>query len=74
VHTIRTLPALQHDLKTPEDCDTDGEDHAPDTLRYGLMSRPWRRPKALPPPTNTIKLVQNATLNDFWEANEQDDD
>jgi len=25
---IRTLPALQHDDTKPEDCDTDGEDHA----------------------------------------------
>lgn len=38
---IRTLPAMQHDPKKPEDMDTRGEDHAPDTLRYGLMSRPW---------------------------------
>lgn len=38
---IRTLPAMQHDAKRPEDMDTRGEDHAPDTLRYGCMSRPW---------------------------------
>jgi hypothetical protein len=73
IHIIRTLPAMQHDLKTPEDCDTDGEDHAPDTLRYGLMSRPWRRPKPMVV-TDSIKLIQNATLDDFWAANEQDDD
>lgn len=38
-HIIRTLPALQHDTHKPEDVDTDGEDHAPDTLRYGVMAR-----------------------------------
>lgn len=73
VHTIRTLPTMQHDLTNPEDCDTDGEDHAPDTLRYGVMSRPWKRPK---PAVfkDTIKLLQNATMNDLWAANELDGD
>lgn len=42
-NTIRTLPLLQHDAKDPEDCDTDGEDHAPDALRYGCQSRPFVR-------------------------------
>jgi hypothetical protein len=40
-HTIRTIPALQHDQVRPEDVDTDGEDHAPDETRYACMSRPW---------------------------------
>lgn len=66
VHIIRTLPALQHDMTNAEDCDTDGEDHAPDALRYGLMSRPWTRPKPKKPEEN-IKLLQNSTLNDIWE-------
>ena len=67
-HLIRTLPALQHDLDNMEDCDTDGEDHAPDALRYGLMSRPWARPK--PKSFNEqieLRLLQNATLNDIWD-------
>jgi hypothetical protein len=38
---IRTLPALQHDDDRAEDVDTDMEDHAPDSLRYACMSRPW---------------------------------
>lgn len=37
---VRTFPMLIHDTKNPEDLDTDGEDHAADALRYGLMSRP----------------------------------
>jgi hypothetical protein len=37
VNVIRTLPALPHDDKKPEDVDTDAEDHAPDALRYLLM-------------------------------------
>ncbi len=39
-HLIRTLPALVHDAVRAEDCDTTGDDHAPDALRYGVMSRP----------------------------------
>lgn len=41
VHTIRTLPALQHDSSNAEDVDTNMEDHAPDETRYACMSRPW---------------------------------
>jgi len=37
---IRTLPVQVHDKGNPEDLDSDGEDHAVDTLRYALMSRP----------------------------------
>src|SRR5207253_9712443 len=46
---IRTLPQLVHDEGNPEDVNTDSEDHAPDSLRYGCMSRP--APK-LPPKVN----------------------
>lgn len=64
---IRTLPALQHDMTDPEDCDTDGEDHAPDALRYGLMGRPWTRPKPSKKGSGEILLLQDATLNDIWD-------
>lgn len=37
VNLIRTLPALIHDERDPEDVDTEGEDHAADALRYGLL-------------------------------------
>jgi len=68
VALIRTLPALQHDLIKPEDCDTDGEDHAPDALRYGLMSRPWTRRKTPKgKATGDVLLLQEATFNDIWE-------
>jgi hypothetical protein len=43
VDSIRTIPALQHDLMRLEDLDTDGEDHAADEWRYACMSRPWVR-------------------------------
>jgi len=34
------LPGLVHDQKNPEDVDSSGDDHAPDSLRYGLMTKP----------------------------------
>lgn len=44
-HLIRTLPMMQHDRDRPEDMDTDGEDHAVDALRYGVMARPYIAPQ-----------------------------
>ncbi len=37
---IRTFPEQIHDENNPEDLDTDQEDHALDSLRYGIMSKP----------------------------------
>jgi len=39
--SIRTIPALQHDMAKPEDLDTNSEDHAGDDWRYACMSRPY---------------------------------
>jgi hypothetical protein len=46
--SIRTIPGLQHDPDKPEDVDTEGEDHAPDEVRYACMSRPWVPGKPAP--------------------------
>lgn len=40
VTCIRTIPGLVRDKSDPDDVDTNGEDHAPDTIRYGIMARP----------------------------------
>ena len=40
VNLIRTLPELIHDQRLVEDVDGKCEDHLPEALRYGLMSRP----------------------------------
>lgn len=37
---IRTLPVMQHDPDNMEDV-AEGEDHAPDSVRYACMSRPY---------------------------------
>lgn len=39
-YAIRTIPTLIHDKTNPDDCDSDGEDHAADPIRYGVMARP----------------------------------
>jgi hypothetical protein len=44
VNTIKTIPKLIYDDRNPEDLNSDGEDHAADALRYGLMSRPNKSP------------------------------
>jgi phage terminase large subunit len=41
---IRTLPQLVMDENQPEDCDTDGPDHAADALRYLCAGRPAPTP------------------------------
>lgn len=39
---VRTLPLLSYSERTPEDLDTDAEDHFADSFRYFCMSRPIR--------------------------------
>lgn len=39
--SIRTIPALQHDINNMEDIQTNSEDHCGDTARYMCMSRPY---------------------------------
>ncbi len=38
---LRTVPVLQHNPLTPEDLDTEAEDHIADETRYACVSRPW---------------------------------
>lgn len=51
---IRTLPALPYDDTNVEDVDDDAEDHAYDTLRYGLS---YKAPAYIPP---------KAAPDDYW--------
>lgn len=52
---IRTIPGLIYDEKKPEDLDTNGEDHAADAVRYGVMSNPKSNKMTAP--------IQQATNN-----------
>jgi hypothetical protein len=67
-HTIRTLPAVQHDEAKAEDIDTDGEDHAADETRYAVMSRPWVKPKQHKP---VVKTLESMTYKDLVPVREQ---
>ncbi len=81
VDSIRTLPALQHDPDRMEDVDTEGEDHAPDEIRYACMSRPYARSSSgystyqLPSPRGPVDVkafpVRQPTLENLWSEAER---
>ena len=67
--SIRTLPALQHDLTKAEDVDTESEDHAPDEIRYACMSRPYVK-QIITKPESKLLMVgpgNQVSLDDLWE-------
>ncbi len=68
--TIRTLPALQHDTKKPEDVDTESEDHAPDEIRYACMSRPYVKQVTIKPEQKLLMVGpgNQVTLEDLWDS------
>jgi hypothetical protein len=69
LHTIRTLPLLQHDALKPEDVDSDGEDHAADETRYACMARPWVAKDKAPP--LRPKFLSEMTADEvFWPKNQ----
>lgn len=65
-HLIRTLPALQHDQKKPEDVETESEDHAGDATRYLCMMRPWLPAKVEP----AKPRLKGYCLDELWEQRE----
>jgi len=68
VDTIRTLPALQHDVIRPEDVDTTGEDHCGDMVRYACMSRPWTKPAPFSEP---LRGANEMTLDELWKRTDK---
>ena len=54
---IRTLPTLQYDPQSPEDLDTEGEDHAADEARYFCMARPIRPRLPAPSPGGGLAVL-----------------
>lgn len=69
VDSIRTLPALQHDTNRPEDVDSEGEDHAPDEIRYACMSRPYIKQVDKKPEHKILSVgpLNQVTLEDMWD-------
>ena len=57
LNLIRTLPMLVHDEHKVEDVSGKQEDHAPESFRYGLMSRP--RPKSPEKPKVPANLPED---------------
>ncbi len=57
---IRTLPALTYDAHDLEDVSDTCEDHAPEALRYGLMSRPRAAEPALQKPVRRYDPLSTA--------------
>jgi hypothetical protein len=66
-HVIRTLESLQRDELNREDADTDGEDHPPDAVRYGCMSRPRRRSDPEPKFTGPKAGTMDWLLSEAWK-------
>lgn len=65
---IRTVPALPHDSRKPEDIDTSAEDHVADEARYACMSRPWVRPSPTETPSQRSgykAATDHATAGDW---------
>jgi hypothetical protein len=71
--TIRTLPALQHDQKKPEDVDTENEDHAPDEVRYACMSRPYVKDNPVRKKGKILAVGpgNEVSLEDLWDKQPQ---
>ncbi len=69
IDSIRTLPALQHDTNRPEDVDSEGEDHAPDEIRYACMSRPYVRQIDKKPEAKILSVgpLNQVSLDDLWQ-------
>lgn len=65
INTIRTIPALMHDEKDPEDVNTRGDDHCGDMVRYAVMSRPFIREQVKKEPIRF--LGKGMTLNDLYD-------
>jgi hypothetical protein len=68
IHTIRTLPNMQHDTHKPEDLDSDSEDHAVDALRYLVMSRPRSSEK---PKDNPARFETQLRINELINRQSQ---
>lgn len=62
-NSITTIPALIHDEHRPEDLDSDGEDHAADTVRYFLMS--LHEGKSTKPLNEIEKKLQELKQKDY---------
>lgn len=76
-HLIRTLPMIPTDSANLDDIDTDSEDHAADSFRYGCMARPYAPPEALSnraPERSYGRPVHSFTMDEMWKCSFQTSD
>jgi phage terminase large subunit len=76
---IRTLPDMVHGQKNVEDVDEGCEDHAPEALRYALISRPPAKDAKLFVPGQvgkaaTSSATEGTTSRRDWLGGADDDD
>lgn len=70
-HLIRTLPMIPTDPVRLDDIDSESEDHAADTLRYGCMARPY---DPAPPPDHAApersygRSMHSFTMDEMWKC------
>lgn len=62
---ISTIPTLIYSENNPEDVDTDGEDHAYDSVRYGLMSFTSLPTRLAKDPQNALKKYKKAVKSAY---------
>jgi hypothetical protein len=65
---IRTIPALQHDSKRPEDIDTESEDHIGDETRYACLSRPYAPLPGIAEPKPLFKQINEITMQEWLDT------
>lgn len=73
-HLIRTLPMIPADPVYMDDVDSDSEDHAADTLRYGCMARPYEPPPSPSPNPDERaygRSMYSFTMDDAWKCDIQ---
>jgi len=61
--TIQAIPQAMADDNKPEDVKKEGEDHVVDMIRYGCMSRPWKKKTA----PKAESLIKPLTFNDIMK-------
>lgn len=66
---VRTLPLLTYSERSPEDLDTDAEDHFADSFRYFCMCRPLspaHRQREIYTADDPLDLLQNKTRYNYF--------
>ena len=73
INAIATIPTLIHDEVKVEDINTDGEDHAADSARYGVMSRPMSSEKPVKTPERKSLIWFKNRLTDAYLLGQPDE-